>query len=164
MRDVCSGCGETYLDEHIDCCECGRYLCPFYLMEHRQQTGHTTRADRLEIGTDFVDLNTVVTREQLIAFSRKLEIHPEIYLAVCLVIKTAYLSANIFVTNPVTEEHRRDFRIKSQEFMALLDEKGDLSSVLKVIENQILEDARAYIKSHELPLPGTRPLFFPDKS
>ncbi|MBI1355072.1 MAG: hypothetical protein GC160_12055 [Acidobacteria bacterium] len=41
MRETCSGCGETFLDENItECGACGRTLCYHCLGPHQQQTGH----------------------------------------------------------------------------------------------------------------------------
>lgn len=40
MRDFCSGCGETFLDENMDNCNCGRSLCYACMAIHKQESGH----------------------------------------------------------------------------------------------------------------------------
>ena len=45
MRDFCSNCGESFLVENMDTCQCGRSSCFNCMQIHKQDTGHSSKSD-----------------------------------------------------------------------------------------------------------------------
>lgn len=75
MRDYCSSCGESYLVENMDTCQCGRSLCYRCMTEHKHATGHTSESDK---GRFRVQLNDVFSRSFLSEFDEKLTQNSEV--------------------------------------------------------------------------------------
>lgn len=75
MRAICSGCGESFSDENMDNCECGRTLCYRCIAIHKQKTGHLSTSD---LGRFRVQLNEEFTKPFLNQLSNELLSYPEV--------------------------------------------------------------------------------------
>lgn len=117
MRDYCSSCGESFLVENMDTCQCGRSLCYRCMAEHKHATGHTSESDK---GRFRVQLNDVFSRSFLSEFDEKLTQNLEVKSSSSLALPQV-VQTHIWFHDKYTGKQLIDYELERKEYEFLIN-------------------------------------------
>ena len=117
MRAICSGCGESFSDENLDNCECGRTECYRCLALHKQETGHSSTSD---LGRFRVQLNEQFTRAFLKDLESELLTNPEVGHCFNLALPQV-VSTSVWLKHKDHGEKHFDFKMTRKQYEQLLN-------------------------------------------
>ena len=139
MRDYCSGCGESYLLENMNDCECGRSLCYRCLQTHQQESGHQSRSER-ERGwqQDPVDMRGIFCAAVTQRIFDRMDAEPAVQDFACRTSQQVFTGRMVFQAKAQAERFF-EFHLSFQEYQALLAQAGgnQQSAIEQYLDKQL---------------------------
>ena len=150
MRDYCSGCGESFKNDNMDTCQCGRSFCWRCMSEHKQATRHSSESDK---GRFRVQLNDVFRRDFLSELNKKIEESQEVKSCSSLAVPQV-VHTHIWFHDRSAGKQLIEYELERPAYEVLLKQLGnDREAVIKYyVEHvtEMLETTLAEIKASKL--------------
>ena len=151
MRDYCSGCGESFLLENIDDCQCGRSLCYACMALHKQDSGHSSKSDE---GRYRVQMNEVFGRDIVKEIDENFTAIPKVKKSTTLAIPQDVKTDIVLDDLPYDTGHFR-YTMTRSEYEALIKElNNDFDRVYvyynRAVKNLIGQKLTAFAKQENV--------------